>query len=326
MSLFQKSLVCLPERIKPPSHNIGSNAASIFELCSRSRDQLGSIGDLCETGSDGDPQANVSLDISSLREKSKNLDLPLISALCNDKTLLKQTNTVDACCASEDPFETSGNCWYNSPEEPLPEPCPGAQLSATVAAAASYDIHPTTSIPMGATVNGVQPLMATKTLADACNFVEPEAVVLRAKPMDIARSFGGSAGVVATAVTTSTAAFSTNGLPPLSSYQLGLKAAPEAAGKMANHKEPVAMATPLFTKIKPLNAKLSKPSVSTSSKLKYTISQPIQKTVAKVKGSNSGTSTTFVDAKNSFVNRVRCKSSKVRSAELSSAASRSRND
>ncbi|XP_073988991.1 protein expanded-like [Rhodnius prolixus] len=32
------------------------------------------------------------LDISSLREKSRNLDLPLISALCNDKSLLKQTN------------------------------------------------------------------------------------------------------------------------------------------------------------------------------------------------------------------------------------------
>ncbi|XP_024083068.1 protein expanded isoform X2 [Cimex lectularius] len=32
------------------------------------------------------------LDISSLREKSRNLDLPLISALCNDRSLLKQTN------------------------------------------------------------------------------------------------------------------------------------------------------------------------------------------------------------------------------------------
>ncbi|RZF39513.1 hypothetical protein LSTR_LSTR001034 [Laodelphax striatellus] len=32
------------------------------------------------------------LDISTLREKSRNLDLPLISALCNDKSLLKQTN------------------------------------------------------------------------------------------------------------------------------------------------------------------------------------------------------------------------------------------
>jgi protein expanded len=36
--------------------------------------------------------ANVSaIDIHLLREKSKNLDLPLISALCNDRSLLKQT-------------------------------------------------------------------------------------------------------------------------------------------------------------------------------------------------------------------------------------------
>ncbi|XP_047001587.1 protein expanded [Schistocerca americana] len=32
------------------------------------------------------------LDIRTLREKSKNLDLPLISALCNDRSLLEQTN------------------------------------------------------------------------------------------------------------------------------------------------------------------------------------------------------------------------------------------
>ena len=31
------------------------------------------------------------LDIRTLREKSRNLDLPLISALCNDQYLLKQT-------------------------------------------------------------------------------------------------------------------------------------------------------------------------------------------------------------------------------------------
>lgn len=32
-----------------------------------------------------------SIDINTLREKSKHLDLPLISALCNDRSLLKQT-------------------------------------------------------------------------------------------------------------------------------------------------------------------------------------------------------------------------------------------
>lgn len=34
---------------------------------------------------------NVALDIKTLREKSKKMDLPLISALCNDRSLLKQT-------------------------------------------------------------------------------------------------------------------------------------------------------------------------------------------------------------------------------------------
>lgn len=36
------------------------------------------------------------LDIALLREKSKHLDLPLISALCNDRSLLKQTKMTGA--------------------------------------------------------------------------------------------------------------------------------------------------------------------------------------------------------------------------------------
>lgn len=39
---------------------------------------------------------NCDLDIKSLREKSKNLDLPLIAALCNDRSLLKQTKAFGA--------------------------------------------------------------------------------------------------------------------------------------------------------------------------------------------------------------------------------------
>lgn len=35
--------------------------------------------------------SSVTLDIKTLREKSKKMDLPLISALCNDRSLLKQT-------------------------------------------------------------------------------------------------------------------------------------------------------------------------------------------------------------------------------------------
>ncbi|GBP87318.1 Protein expanded [Eumeta japonica] len=40
--------------------------------------------------------ANCALDIKTLREKSKNLDLPLIAALCNDRSLLKQTKAFGA--------------------------------------------------------------------------------------------------------------------------------------------------------------------------------------------------------------------------------------
>lgn len=39
---------------------------------------------------------NCDLDIKTLREKSKNLDLPLIAALCNDRSLLKQTKAFGA--------------------------------------------------------------------------------------------------------------------------------------------------------------------------------------------------------------------------------------
>lgn len=44
------------------------------------------------------------LDIRTLREKSRNLDLPLISALCNDQYLLKQTK---AFVLPKHPSETS---------------------------------------------------------------------------------------------------------------------------------------------------------------------------------------------------------------------------
>ncbi|XP_038215120.1 protein expanded [Zerene cesonia] len=40
--------------------------------------------------------SNCDLDIKILREKSKNLDLPLIAALCNDRSLLKQTKAFGA--------------------------------------------------------------------------------------------------------------------------------------------------------------------------------------------------------------------------------------
>lgn len=46
-------------------------------------------GKLAETT--GAPEKGSALDIRTLREKSKKMDLPLISALCNDRSLIKQT-------------------------------------------------------------------------------------------------------------------------------------------------------------------------------------------------------------------------------------------
>lgn len=51
-----------------------------------------------------DGKENGMLDIRTLREKSRNLDLPLISALCNDRYLLKQTK---AFVLPKHPVETS---------------------------------------------------------------------------------------------------------------------------------------------------------------------------------------------------------------------------
>lgn len=51
--------------------------------------------------------SNCDLDIKTLREKSKNLDLPLIAALCNDRSLLKQTKAFGATKLSK---QTGSDC------------------------------------------------------------------------------------------------------------------------------------------------------------------------------------------------------------------------
>ncbi|XP_059046582.1 protein expanded [Achroia grisella] len=50
---------------------------------------------------------NCDLDIKIIREKSKNLDLPLIAALCNDRSLLKQTKAFGAPKLSK---QTGSDC------------------------------------------------------------------------------------------------------------------------------------------------------------------------------------------------------------------------
>lgn len=50
----------------------------------------------CDASVNKVKDSNCDLDIKTLREKSKNLDLPLIAALCNDRSLLKQTKAFGA--------------------------------------------------------------------------------------------------------------------------------------------------------------------------------------------------------------------------------------
>lgn len=50
----------------------------------------------CDANVNKVKDSKCDLDIKTLREKSKNLDLPLIAALCNDRSLLKQTKAFGA--------------------------------------------------------------------------------------------------------------------------------------------------------------------------------------------------------------------------------------
>lgn len=60
-------------------------------LPSTSSTKINSGVSATQLGSRDDGKEDGMLDIRTLREKSRNLDLPLISALCNDRYLLKQT-------------------------------------------------------------------------------------------------------------------------------------------------------------------------------------------------------------------------------------------
>nr|CAG6407541.1 Expanded [Euborellia annulipes]CAG6407549.1 Expanded [Euborellia annulipes] len=68
------------EHAKSASPKVNTNNELPISSCSKS-----------SKGNNSEKADNL-LDIRTLREKSKNLDLPLISALCNDRSLLQQTN------------------------------------------------------------------------------------------------------------------------------------------------------------------------------------------------------------------------------------------
>lgn len=89
------------------------------------------------------PASPNTIDINILREKSKNMDLPLISALCNDRSLLKQTK---AFVMPKHPRLTINQC--ESPKGKYPV----SQLSTTQLAkprktSIGHHRHPNDKLP-----------------------------------------------------------------------------------------------------------------------------------------------------------------------------------
>lgn len=66
-----------------------SSLATTSSLAGTATNKLKKLSNGIEENDEG--KGDDMLDIRTLREKSRNLDLPLISALCNDQYLLKQT-------------------------------------------------------------------------------------------------------------------------------------------------------------------------------------------------------------------------------------------
>lgn len=79
---------------------------------------------------------NTSIDIKTLREKSKNLDLPLISALMHDRSLLKQTRAF--VMPKHPKMGTTTVVNGNGPASPAPAAATTQQQSILAAAAAAH--------------------------------------------------------------------------------------------------------------------------------------------------------------------------------------------
>lgn len=79
------------------------------------------------------------IDILTLREKSKNLDLPMISALCNDRSLLKQTKAFVMPSSGSKlkypitttPKKTNGTGQKRNPNDKLPA-LPGEEITPQI--------------------------------------------------------------------------------------------------------------------------------------------------------------------------------------------------
>ncbi|XP_052838052.1 protein expanded [Drosophila gunungcola] len=110
------------------------------------------------------------LDIALLREKSKHLDLPLISALCNDRSLLKQTKVmVNPKTGQEIPMPPSGSQSSGATLNGGSNSSGGGTLSKVRKGSTVSHRHPQDKLPP----------LPVQQLAEANNYVIDPAVMMK---------------------------------------------------------------------------------------------------------------------------------------------------
>lgn len=91
------------------------------------------------------PSTASTIDINILREKSKNMDLPLISALCNDRSLLKQTK---AFVMPKHPRSTINQCEISTKGKKYPvSGLSPTQLTKPRKTSIGHHRHPNDKLP-----------------------------------------------------------------------------------------------------------------------------------------------------------------------------------
>lgn len=282
--MFQKNSTCLSECI---------NSSQLYEISSYPYESPALISTNQDTKVDAaaPEDKNTSLDICSLREKSKNLDLPLISALCNDKSLLKQTNTIDSCKKQLD------SQWCHSRYNNSSRRVTQDNMNEIESVSTTYSSNMAPGVYTQARSSGVlKSLVTSKSASDLGN-------------LNVAKS--------------STNSENTSFISKLNIRKLGLSS--DRSKFMANNQstsfvDPSKSKSSTDTlssgaKIKSINSKLTKSS-SSINKLKYPVSQPVQQ--------NARTSTVSTDNKNSILKKVKCKSSKIKSFDIGIQTSKSK--
>lgn len=281
--MFQKNSACLSECI---------NSSQLYKITTYPYESPAPISANEDTKVDAaaSEDKNTSLDICSLREKSKNLDLPLISALCNDKSLLKQTNTIDSCKKQSD------SQWCHSRYNNSNRRETQHNVNELESVSTTYSLNTAPDVYTHTRSTGVmKSLVASKSVSDLGD-------------LKIASS--------------STNFEKTSFISKLNIRKLGLSS--DRSKFMTNNVQSTSFVDPSKSKlsadtvssgakIKSINSKLTKSS-SSINKLKYPVSQPVQQ--------SARTSTVSIENKNSILKKVKCKSSKIKSSDVGTQTSK----